>query len=60
MNEHTISIKVIPNNELRQLIFSFIPDVEVLSPAWFREEIKQKIEDNLKKYLAMQKGCTNE
>lgn len=60
MNEHTISIKVIPNNELRQLIFSFMPDVEVLSPAWLREEIKQKIENNLKKYLAMQKGCTNE
>lgn len=59
MDEHTISIKVIPNNELRQLIFSFIPDVEILSPEWLREETKKKIEDNLKKYLAMQKDRTN-
>lgn len=58
--EHTISIKVKPNNELRQLIFSFIPDVEVVSPSWLREEIKQKIEENLKKYSSMQNGCTKE
>ncbi len=58
--EHTVSIKVKPNNELRQLIFSFIPDVEVVSPSWLREEIKQKIEENLRKYLSMQKGCTKE
>lgn len=58
--EHTISIKVKPNNELRQLIFSFIPDVEVVSPSWLREEIKQKIEENLKKYLSVQEGCTKE
>lgn len=58
--EHTISIKVKPNNELRQLIFSFIPDVEVVSPSWLREEIKQKIEENLKKYLPVQEGCTKE
>lgn len=58
--EHTVSIKVKPNNELRQLIFSFIPDVEVVSPTWLREEIKQKIEENLKKYLSVQKGCTKE
>ena len=60
MEEHTISIKVKPNYELRQLIFSFIPDIEVLSPAWFREEIKGKIEENLKKYLSVQEGCTKE
>ncbi len=59
-DEHIITIKVKPNYELRQLIFSYIPDVEVLSPAWFREEIKQKIEGNLKKYLSVQKGCTKE
>lgn len=58
--EYTVSIKVKPNNELRQLIFSFIPDVEVVSPSWLREEIKQKIEENLKKYLSMQNGCTKE
>lgn len=58
MDDHTISIKVRPNNELRQLIFSYIPDVEVVSPAWFREEIKNKIEENLKKYSTVQKGRT--
>lgn len=57
IGDHTISIKVKPNNELRQLIFSFIPDIEVVSPAWFREEIKQKIEENLKKYLTMRNEC---
>ena len=59
MDNHVISIKVKPNNVLRQLIFSFIPDIEVISPAWFREEIKQKNEDNLKKYLAVRNDCTN-
>lgn len=48
--ECTIQLSVHPNHELRNLIFSFIPDVEVLSPAWYREELKQKIEENLKKY----------
>lgn len=58
--EHIISITVKPNNELNQLIFSFIPDVEVLSPTWYREEIKGKIGENFKKYLAVRKDCTNE
>ena len=59
MDKHIISIKVKPNNELRQLIFSYIPDIEVILPAWFREEIKQKIEENLKKYLSVQNDCTD-
>ena len=59
MDKHIISIKVKPNNELRQLIFSFIPDIEVISPAWFRDEIKQKIEENLKKYLSVRNDCTD-
>lgn len=46
----TIQLCVHPNHELRNLIFSFIPDVEVLAPAWYREEMKEKIEENLKKY----------
>lgn len=46
----TLSIKVRPNLELDQLIFSFLPDVEVLSPASYREQIKRKLEENLKKY----------
>lgn len=52
--ENTISIQVKPTRELNQLVFSFIPDVEVLSPEWYREEIKVKIEENLKKYLSVQ------
>lgn len=58
--KNIISIEVKPNKELNQLIFSFIPDVEVISPVWLREEIKGKIEENLRKYLAMQEDCTNE
>lgn len=56
---NTISICVKPNRELSQLIFSFLPDVEVLAPEWFRHEIKEKIEENLKKYLSLQKDCIN-
>lgn len=54
---YTISIMVKPTRELTQQIFSYIPDIEVLSPEWFREEIKEKIADNLKKYSALQKEC---
>lgn len=56
---NTISICVKPNRELSQQIFSFLPDVEVLSPEWFRKEIKEKIEENLKKYLSVKNDCTN-
>ncbi len=54
----TISIKVKPNRELYQQIFSFIPDVEVVAPEWFRNEIRDKIQENLKKYISMQNDCT--
>lgn len=54
---YTISIKVKPNRELSQQIFSFIPDVEVVSPEWLRNEIRDKIQENLKKYLSVQKDC---
>lgn len=60
MEEHVVSIKVKPNKELRQLIFSFIPDVKVISPKWFREEITRKIKENLNKYLSMREDCTEE
>lgn len=56
--EHIITIKVKPNHELNQMIFSFMPDVEVLSPESLRKEIKQKIEENLKKYLSVQNDRT--
>ena len=55
---YTISIKVRPNRELSQQIFSFIPDIEVVAPKWFRYEIRDKIQENLKKYLSVQNGCT--
>lgn len=51
--EHIIQIDVRPNKELKSMIFSFCPQVEVLSPEWLRQEIKEKIEENLKKYLTV-------
>lgn len=46
----TISIEVIPNNELYQLLLSFGSDVEVVSPAVVREIIVNKINLMSKKY----------
>ena len=60
LEERTITIKVKPNKELDQLIFSFIPDVEVLSPQSLRDTIKDKIEENLKKYISVQIEFTKE
>jgi predicted DNA-binding transcriptional regulator YafY len=53
-----VEINVRPNYELYQQIFSFIPDIEVVSPQWLRSEIEEKIEENFKKYIPMQNGCT--
>lgn len=39
----TITIEVIPNRELIQLILSFGPDIEVLDPKSLRNEIAEKI-----------------
>lgn len=55
-----IEIQVRPTRELDQQIFSFIPDVEVLYPEWYRQQIREKIEENLKKYLSEKKDCTIE
>ena len=54
-----VEIQVRPTRELDQQLFSFIPDVEVLYPEWYRQQIKEKIEENLKKYLSVQNGCTD-
>ena len=54
----TISLEVKPTRELEQQILSFGPDVEVLSPESYREQIAIKIEENYKKYFPMQKDCT--
>ena len=56
---NTICISVKPNRELSQQILSFIPDVEVLSPEWLRNEIRDKLKDNLQKYLSMHEDCTD-
>lgn len=56
---NTVSISVKPNRELSQQILSFIPDVEVLSPEWLRNEIRDKLKDNLQKYLSMHEDCTD-
>ena len=47
----TIQLTVHPNPELKNLLFSYIPDIEILEPQWSREALKKKIEENLKKYL---------
>ena len=54
-----VEIQVRPTRELDQQLFSFIPDVEVLYPEWYRQRIMENIEENLKKYLSMKKDCTD-
>lgn len=46
----TVSIDVRPNNELVTQILSFGPDVEVLKPQSFREQIITKVKEYNKKY----------
>lgn len=48
--EHTIVIKVRPNKELEAQIMSYGPQVEVLSPAWLREQISSKIQEAYQHY----------
>ena len=45
-----LSIKVIPNYELTQLLLSFGDRIEVLSPESLREEIYSRIKNNLQNY----------
>lgn len=59
MNSCTLAIEVHPTYELQGQILSFGSDVEVLSPDSYRAEIKEKLEETLKKYFVMQKGCTD-
>ena len=56
--ECILQIDVRPNNELTSRIFSFFPDVEVLEPAWYRNEIKEKIIFNMQKYMSVKLDCT--
>ena len=55
-----VEIQVRPTRELDQQLFSFIPDVEVLYPEWYRQRIMEKIAENFKKYMSMQKDCTDD
>jgi predicted DNA-binding transcriptional regulator YafY len=45
-----VSIEVIPNNELYQLLLSFGSDLVVLSPESIRENMKEKIEQMRNNY----------
>ncbi len=55
-----IEIQVRPTRELDQQIFSFIPDVEVLYPEGYRQQIIEKMKENLKKYISVKDGCTDD
>jgi predicted DNA-binding transcriptional regulator YafY len=59
-DECILQIEVRPNKELESVIFSYFPHVEVLEPATLREQFKEKIGNNLKKYLSVQKDRTDE
>lgn len=45
-----VSISVRPNKELQQMLFSFGPDVEILSPEWMRNNFAEKIIEAAKRY----------
>ena len=57
-DDHTISIEVKPTRELEQQILSFGPDVEVLSPDAFRNQIGKKITEMMKKHFPVQDDRT--
>lgn len=58
-DECTISLKLYKTLELEQQLFSFGPDVEVLYPAWFRDEFAKKIAECMKKYFPVRNNCTD-
>lgn len=49
--EKIVSLHLIPTRELEQQLFSFGPDIEILSPSTYREEFAKKIAENVKKYF---------
>jgi len=55
--ECTVELTLRVNKEFESLIFSFIPQVEVVEPEWLRERILKKITDYLNKYSSVQNGC---
>lgn len=52
------SITVKPNKELDALILSYGSDLEVLSPEWYRERIKEKVAKANDIYSGRQQDCT--
>ena len=50
LENRTVEISVIPNNELEALILSFGKDVEVLSPVEYRERIQEIIRESYENY----------
>ncbi len=48
-----IEIQVRPTRELDQQLLSYIPDIEILYPEWYRQQMKEKIQKNLQKYLSV-------
>lgn len=48
--ERIIQIQVIPNKELESLVLHFGNDVEILSPKALRDQIKEKIQEMIKRY----------
>lgn len=56
----TISLRLYNTLELEQQIFSFGPDVEVVSPVWFRDKFAEKIAECMKKYFPVQNHCTDD
>ena len=52
-----IVISVRPNKELQQKLFSFGPDVEILSPDCIRRDFAEKIFETAKKYSSLQALC---
>lgn len=56
--KHIIQLDLRFNSELESHILFYGPDVEVLSPEWLRNRIREKIEENLRKYSIVQKDST--
>lgn len=56
--ERVISIEVKPNRELDALILSYGGELEVLSPGWYRDRIKQKVAQVSEIYFGGQQDCT--
>jgi predicted DNA-binding transcriptional regulator YafY len=59
-DDSIIEINVRPNRELEALLFSFGPQVEILSPESYRQCFSEKIKENYKKYFPVQLDCTED